>query len=154
MATTRKRTTKSEEVKAEEVKQEMPVEDGDIITVEPEAVKEESVTMTNNVVVCSNYPLDLKFRIGEKSVIIKGNSSNLRGKAKGVLPTGGAFGITSVPTEAWEYIAKTYADAPYIKNGLVFASTAANARAEAKERAGLRHGFEPIDTTKTTTKEA
>lgn len=145
--TTAKKTTKSVKKavkKAEEVVNEF--ETGDVIL----ADEVEEVVKNDTVTVCSNYPRDIVFEVKDNSgkiveILIKGNSANLRGKGAGVLPIG-AYGLTvNVPKEAWEQIAEIYKDDARFKKGLIFASTANNARSEAKERKHLRNGFEPIE---------
>ena len=58
----------------------------------------------------------------------------------------------NVPKEAWEQIASIYKEDARIKKGLIFATKASNARAEAKERKALRNGYEPIDEKQTKVK--
>ena len=92
-----------------------------------------------------SYFIKGKIRGKDVRILIKGNATNLRGKASGILPIG-AYGITAnVPAEAWEQIKNNYRDDARIKNGLIFARTPSKARKEAKERKDLRNGFEPID---------
>ena len=150
--TTRKPTAKSTTAKAvkkavkkaEEVVNEF--ETGDVIL----ADEVEEVVKSDTVTVCSNYPRDIVFEARDNhgklvEILIRGNSSNLRGKGAGVLPIG-AYGITmNVPREAWEQISKIYKDDARFKKGLIFATDARNARSEAKERKNLRNGFEPIE---------
>lgn len=131
------------------------VVDGEVIGGETEETAEEAPVQTSGdtVTVCSNYPRDLKFMVPDNfgrqvAVVIKGNATNLRGKEKGIIPIGGYGVTTGVPKDAWEWILKHRPDDEFIKKGLVFATTAAKARAAAKERAELRHGFEPADTKK------
>lgn len=118
----------------------------------------QSPTVTSNkVIVASNFPTRLKFRVstnsGMQEVIIMGNAENLRGKDKGTLPTSGAFGVTVLDREVWESIEKKYANFPAIKNGLIFASdSSATAKSEAINRQDLKNGLEPIDPQKTATK--
>ena len=130
--------------KAEEVVTEF--ETGDVIL----ADEVEEVVKADTVTVCSNFPRDIIFEAKDNKgriveILIRGNSANLRGKGAGVLPLG-AYGITTnVPREAWEQIATIYKDDARFKDGLIFASDARNARSEARERKGLRNGFEPIE---------
>lgn len=154
---TRKKKTEKVAEPAVEIKKEVetaePLLDGDVIdTSEPdEEVKNDTV------VVCSNFPRDIIFKVKDNSgkdvrILIKGNSTNLRGLPSGILPVG-AYGITAnVPIEAWEQIKRNYCNDARIKRGLIFASTPSKARKEAKERKDLRNGFEPIDPTKIQTK--
>lgn len=157
-----KTTTDELEAKNTEMVQEVissatadEVVDGEVIGGETEETAEEAPVQTSGdtVTVCSNYPRDLKFMVPDNfgrqvAVVIKGNATNLRGKEKGIIPIGGYGVTTGVPKDAWEWILKHRPDDEFIKKGLVFATTAAKARAAAKERAELRHGFEPADTKK------
>ena len=117
----------------------------------------DEVEKNDTVTVCSNFPRDIVFEVKDRAgrmveILIKGNSGHLRGKAAGVLPLG-AYGITmNVPKEAWEQIASIYKEDARIKKGLIFATKASNARAEAKERKALRNGYEPIDEKQTKVK--
>ena len=117
----------------------------------------DEVEKNDTVTVCSNFPRDIVFEVKDRTgrtveILIKGNSGHLRGKAAGVLPLG-AYGITmNVPKEAWEQIASIYKEDARIKKGLIFATKASNARAEAKERKALRNGYEPIDEKQTKVK--
>lgn len=128
-------------------------ESGDVILAE----EAEEVVKNDTVTVCSNFPRDITFEAVDNRgkvvpVLIRGNGGHLRGKAAGVLPIG-AYGITTnVPKEAWEQIASVYKDDARFKNGLIFATTANRARAEAKERKGLRNGFEPVEEKQTKVK--
>ena len=117
----------------------------------------DEVDKNDTVTVCSNFPRDIVFEVKDRAgrtveFLIKENSGHLRGKAAGVLPLG-AYGITmNVPKEAWEQIASIYKEDARIKKGLIFATKASNARAEAKERKALRNGYEPIDEKQTKVK--
>ena len=149
---TKKRTVRKKTVKT--VAKEVPIlknelETGDVIRAEDFDVPEQNDTVT----VCSNFPRDIKFKVidnrgQEQTILIKGNASNLRGLGAGILPIG-AYGITTnVPRGAWEQIATVFKDDARFKNGLIFATEQKYARCEAKERKGLRNGYEPIDPTK------
>ena len=147
MAETKKRTiTKKPAKKAE-------FETGEVILADELDELEKNDTVT----VCSNFPRDITFEVKDRAgrtveILIKGNSGHLRGKAAGVLPLG-AYGITmNVPKEAWEQIVSVYKDDARFKQGLIFATKASNARAEAKERKALRNGYEPIDEKQTKVK--
>lgn len=154
--TTKKRTVKKKTVKT--VAEEKPIlknsfETGDVIRADEVDEPEQNDTVT----VCSNFPRDIKFRVldnrgQEQTILIKGNSSNLRGLGSGILPIG-AYGITAnVPRQAWEQITTVFKDDARFKNGLIFATSPRNARGEAKERKDLRNGYEPIDAKATKTK--
>lgn len=57
------------------------------------------------------------------------------------------FGITrDVPADLWDGFAKTFADQPLIKNGVVFAVTdEKSAQSASKEREGQKTGLEQLD---------
>lgn len=129
------------------------VKTGDVVggVNDTSVVKESPITTEGEtVVVCSNYPRDLKFMVPDsrgkyQPIVIKGNAVNLVGRDKGIIPIG-AYGITTgVPKDAWDWVMKNRPDDEFLKRGLVFASTPANARKEAEERSNLRHGYEPIN---------
>ena len=147
MAETKKRTNAKKPAKKPEF------ETGEVILADELDELEKNDTVT----VCSNFPRDITFEVKDRAgrtveILIKGNSGHLRGKAAGVLPLG-AYGITmNVPKEAWEQIASIYKEDARIKKGLIFATKASNARAEAKERKALRNGYEPIDEKQTKVK--
>ena len=147
MAETKKRTITKKPAKKSEF------ETGEVIL----ADELDEVEKNDTVTVCSNFPRDIVFEVKDRAgrtveILIKGNSGHLRGKAAGVLPLG-AYGITmNVPKEAWEQIANIYKEDARIKKGLIFATKASNARAEAKERKALRNGYEPIDEKQTKVK--
>lgn len=149
MAETKKRTKPAK--KTTDKKSEF--ETGEVIL----ADELDEVEKNDTVTVCSNFPRDIVFEVKDRAgrmveILIKGNSGHLRGKAAGVLPLG-AYGITmNVPKEAWEQIASIYKEDARIKKGLIFATKASNARAEAKERKALRNGYEPIDEKQTKVK--
>ena len=147
MAETKKRTSTKKPAKNAEF------ETGEVILADELDELEKNDTVT----VCSNFPRDIVYEVKDRAgrtaeILIKGNSGHLRGKAAGVLPLG-AYGITmNVPKEAWEQIASIYKEDARIKKGLIFATKASNARAEAKERKALRNGYEPIDEKQTKVK--
>ena len=147
MAETKKRTNAKKPAKTPDF------EPGEVILADDLDELEKNDTVT----VCSNFPRDITFEVKDRAGrtvenLIKGNSGHLRGKAAGVLPLG-AYGITmNVPKEAWEQIASIYKEDARIKKGLIFATKASNARAEAKERKALRNGYEPIDEKQTKVK--
>lgn len=64
------------------------------------------------------------------------------------------FGITrDVPADLWEGFAKTFAEQPMIRNGVVFAVTdEASAKDASQERSGQKTGMEQLDPKKQTTK--
>lgn len=149
MAETKKRTKPAKKTTAKKSE----FETGEVILADELDELEKNDTVT----VCSNFPRDIVYEVKDRAgrtveILIKGNSGHLRGKAAGVLPLG-AYGITmNVPKEAWEQIASIYKEDARIKKGLIFATKASNARAEAKERKALRNGYEPIDDKQTKVK--
>lgn len=156
MAETKKRTNAKKTAKKPATKttaKKAEFETGEVILADELDELEKNDTVT----VCSNFPRDITFEVKDRvgrtvEILIKGNSGHLRGKAAGVLPMG-AYGITmNVPKEAWEQIVSVYKDDARFKQGLIFATTASNARAEAKERKALRNGYEPIDEKQTKVK--
>ena len=98
------------------------------------------------VVVALNRAQGLDFPMPDGRIVsIAGSNAGLRGQMTGVLPIG-EFGLTEIAESDWLYIAKTWGEWKLFKNGLIFAQTKAeDAKAEAKEKAEFRHGFEPID---------
>lgn len=149
MAETKKRTKPAKKTTAKKSE----FETGEVIL----ADELDEVEKNDTVTVCSNFPRDIVFEVKDRAgrmveILIKGNSGHLRGKAAGVLPLG-AYGITmNVPKEAWEQIESLFKEDARIKQGLIFATKASNARAEAKERKALRNGYEPIDEKQTKVK--
>ena len=156
MAETKKRTNAKKPAKKPATKttaKKAEFETGEVIL----ADELDELERNDTVTVCSNFPRDITFEVKDRAgrtveILIKGNSGHLRGKAAGVLPMG-AYGITmNVPKEAWEQIVSVYKDDARFKQGLIFATKASNARAEAKERKALRNGYEPIDEKQTKVK--
>lgn len=156
MAETKKRTNAKKPAKKPATKttaKKAEFETGEVIL----ADELDELELNDTVTVCSNFPRDITFEVKDRAgrtveILIKGNSGHLRGKAAGVLPLG-AYGITmNVPKEAWEQIVSVYKDDARFKQGLIFATKASNARAEAKERKALRNGYEPIDEKQTKVK--
>lgn len=107
------------------------------------------------VAVAFNDPIGINFTMpGGRSVHINGNAAHLRGQEMGILPVG-AYGITMVNADDWEYIKKRYGGMTIFKSGLIFArDKKADAAAKARERAELRNGYEPIDPEQTATEPA
>ena len=91
----------------------------------------------------------------EQVVEIAGNATGLRGLEKGILPAAGAYGLTpNVDAELWEAVKAKYQHMAIFRNGLIFAvGDNRSAKSEAKNRASLRHGAEPIEPKQTTTSE-
>lgn len=106
------------------------------------------------VMVCLNRPTGIKFNLkGGRTVAISGNAVDLKGKDMGVLPVG-AYGMTMVKQSDWEEIKTTYGKSmPIFDQGLIFArGDAASAIDEAKDKAELRGGLEPIEPNRAHTK--
>lgn len=103
-------------------------------------------TSTDTVIVCLNRAQGIRFTLKSgQTVEVAGNAVHLRGRGMGVLPTGGAFGMTTVPRAAWEEIAATYKDTALFKSGRIFAQgSRASALAQARELEETRHGLEPV----------
>lgn len=100
----------------------------------------------DTVIVCLNRAQGIRFTLKSgQTVEVAGNAVHLRGREMGVLPTGGAFGMTTVPRAAWEEIAATYKDTALFKSGRIFAQASrASALAQARELEETRHGLEPV----------
>lgn len=98
------------------------------------------------VIVCLNRAQGIRFTLKSgQTVEVAGNAVHLRGREMGVLPTGGAFGMTTVPRAAWEEIAATYKDTALFKSGRIFAQASrASALAQARDLEETRHGLEPV----------
>lgn len=99
----------------------------------------------DTVIVCLNRAQGIRYTLKNgQTVDVAGNAVHLRGRDKGVLPTGGAFGMTTVPREAWEEIQATFGETALFKSGRIFAQTSrASALAQAREHAETRNGLEP-----------
>lgn len=129
-----------------------PVQNGEVVGVERNDIADATPMQTtgDTVTICSNFPRDIIFNVPDargimQKVTINGNANYLKGAPKGIIPVG-AYGITTgVPAEAWDWIMAHHCDNKLLKNGLIFSSTAVNARAAARERKDLRHGYEPVD---------
>lgn len=79
-----------------------------------------------------------------KKVSIAGSAVHLRGKEMGILPTGGAFGLTTVEAADWEEIQARFGNTALFKSGRIFASSnKTEAIAEAKDKGDTRNGLEP-----------
>lgn len=59
---------------------------------------------------------------------------------------GGKYGVTEVSRDAWVEVTRIYGKMQMFQSGLVFAADSLeNGKAMARERGGLRHGYEPVD---------
>ena len=96
----------------------------------------EPETRGDTVIVCLNRAQGIRFTLKNgQTVEVAGNAVHLRGREMGVLPTGGAFGMTTIPRAAWEEIEAVYKDTALFKSGRIFA--------QARELGETRHGLEP-----------
>ena len=100
----------------------------------------------DTVIVCLNRAHGIRFTLKSgQTVEVAGNAVHLRGRGIGVLPTGGAFGMTTLPRAAWEEIESVYKDTALFKSGRIFAQgSRASALAQARELEETRHGLEPV----------
>lgn len=102
----------------------------------------------NNVVyVFANLQSGQSFKLPDGSTVtISGVPvSRLKG-VDGQSFAGGKYGVTKVPAEQWAQVVKIYGKMKIFQNGLVFdAPTMERGKAMARERGGLRHGYEPVD---------
>ena len=108
------------------------------------------------VVVALNRVQGIDYPMPDGRVVsIAGNAVSLRGQEMGVLPMG-AYGLTEIHEDDWLYIEKMWGQTPLFKNGLIFASSKGekDAKAEARNREGLRNGMEPVDPDRAATKPA
>ena len=118
----------------------------------PQGGQTESPKASNDVFVCSHLHKAVLFEMPDgRQVRLSGINDHLKGKAKGIIDTGGGI-YTKIAATDWGFIAKTFADWPALKNGLIYAAqNPRTAKAMIREREELRDGFEPIDPTKTRT---
>lgn len=150
------KTAKAPEV--ETVNTPAPVVEAPVEEVEaPNVIIDEAPA---TVTVGLNHPVGLKFRVLDKYgveqvVEIAGNATGLRGLEKGILPAAGAYGLTpNIPAELWEAVKAKYQHMAIFRNGLIFAvGDNRSAKSEAKNRASLRNGAEPIEPKQTNTSE-
>lgn len=113
------------------------------------------VDMDDTVCVALNRPNGVYFRMPDgRRVELNGNGQPLIGRDKGILPVG-AYGLTIIKAEDWEYILKHYGGMKLFTNGLCFATgNKEDSQEEAESRADLRNGLEPVNPKKTQTQEA
>ena len=100
----------------------------------------------DDVYVFANLQNGQSFKIGEKTNTINGMPvAKLKKPGGGFFP-GGKYGITAVPAADWKEVMQVYGNMRMFKTGIVFAANSiAEGKAMARERGGLRHGFEQID---------
>lgn len=105
-----------------------------------------AATGKGTVTVALNRAQGIKFILGDgRRVEIFGNAVHLRGKEMGELPTGGAFGLTTIPEEDWKEIVCRYGDTKLFTSGRIFAQTSrSNVLAQTRDHADTRHGLEPF----------
>lgn len=132
-----------------------PAAEVEIISPETDAKTAPKDESGGTVCVALNRPHGLKFDLGGgRSVRLNGNAANLKGKPQGHLPAG-AYGLTVVPARDWEEVMAKYGRMAVFRKGLCFAhEKKADTVAEAREKAGLRHGREAADPKKGTTEPA
>lgn len=97
--------------------------------------------------VFANLQTGQKFTLPDGTVVtIDGVSvSNLK-KPGGEFFAGGKYGVTPIPADQWKELVRVYGKMKIFQNGLVFAaSSMERGKAMARERGGLRHGYEPVD---------
>ncbi|CDH33890.1 conserved hypothetical protein [Xenorhabdus bovienii str. Intermedium] len=116
---------------------------------------EKSMSKSKTVSVRLNHPHGIAFPMpDDTNVVLKGNAFHLFGMEKGTLPVG-LYGETMVDADKWDYILKTYGEMEIFKNNLcIWDEKAPSANDKASEKKELRHGREPVDTSKTTTEPA
>ena len=106
-----------------------------------------AATGSEVVSVFANLQTGQSFKLPDGSTVtISGVPvSNLKG-IDGQNFAGGKYGVTKVPADQWAQIVKTYGGMKFFQSGLVFAAeTMERGKAMARERGGLRHGYEPVD---------
>lgn len=109
----------------------------------------ETVAGSEVVYVFANLQSGQSFKLSDGSTVtIAGVPvSRLKG-VDGQSFAGGKYGVTKVPAEQWNEVMKIYGKMKIFVNGLVFAaSSLERGKAMARERGGLRHGYEPVDPT-------
>ncbi|MDE9483245.1 hypothetical protein [Xenorhabdus bovienii] len=113
------------------------------------------MSKSKTVSVRLNHPHGIAFPMpDDTNVVLKGNAFHLFGMEKGTLPVG-LYGETMVDADKWDYILKTYGEMEIFKNNLcIWDEKAPSANDKASEKKELRHGREPVDTSKTTTEPA
>nr|DAN96703.1 MAG TPA: hypothetical protein [Caudoviricetes sp.] len=118
------------------------------VTAAPEVTK-----TSDKVVVCLNSAHSIIFEANGKKIKINGQNENLRGEKEGILAVG-KFGQSIIDRKDWEEIVRIYRNMMIFRSGLIFAmNDTASANAKAKECEDMRHGLEPVDTSKTATKQ-
>ena len=116
--------------------------------------KQEQQETDSTVCVAFNRPIGLKFPMPDGRIVeIKGNGDSMVGKGQKGLPIG-AYGFTSINAEDWDYIVKKFGGMKIFTSGLCYATKRrSDAKEEAESRDDLRNGLEPVDVTKTDSKE-
>ncbi len=112
----------------------------------PEVSKETNVSTNKTIYVYCKLPHGVQFRLPNGSIVaLAGSGHKLRGLDKGVLPVG-AYGMTAVNQEDWEYISKQHANLKAFKLGHIFAEvTKTEGLAKAKDLKEVKTGLEPVD---------
>mgnify|MGYP007101927931 CR=1 FL=1 len=108
----------------------------------------------DTVCVALNHPFGIKFQMPDgRKIVFNGNATGLIGANAKPLPAG-AYGLTIIKREDWDWITANFGTMKIFSNGLCFATQkSADSKAEAEDRDDLRHGLEPVDITKTKTKQ-
>lgn len=108
---------------------------------------DEALAADNVLYVFANLPTGQSFKLGDGSVVtVEGMSVSRLKKPGGGFFSGGKYGITPVPRDAWGEVERIYGQMRMFQNKLVFAADTLEAgKARARELGGLRHGYEPVD---------
>jgi hypothetical protein len=106
--------------------------------------------------VFANIQRGMSFKLpGGEVVTIRGFPVSGLKKPGGGFFAGGKYGVTAVPTDTWREVMRIYGKMRIFQSGLVFdAPTVERGEAMARERGGLRHGYEPVDPASSRTKTA
>ena len=101
----------------------------------------------SQVYVFANLKQAISFRLAKDEVVtIKGLPVSSLKKPDGGFFAGGKYGVTVIPARQWARIMELYGNMAIFLNGLVFAAvTLERGKAMARERGGLRYGYEPVD---------
>ena len=100
----------------------------------------------DDVYVFANLQNGQSFKIGGKTVTINVMPVARLQKPGGGFFPGGKYGVTAVPAADWKEVMQVYGNMRMFKTGIVFAADSLEeGKAMARERGGLRHGFEQID---------
>ncbi|MDR2075637.1 MAG: hypothetical protein LBP61_01700 [Desulfovibrio sp.] len=111
------------------------------------AAEEDLAAVPGDVYVFANLKQDQSFRLSDGEVVtIRGFTVSGLRKPGGGFFAGGKYGVTPVPEDKWREVMRVYGKMKIFLNGLVFdAPSLERGQAMARERGGLRHGYEPVD---------